>query len=158
MAIGKKGQAFSAQGMVVCGFVLAALFAAEVRAARENGLPPRASARVTYSALVPEVLSGEVVLKTEVTKVTLAIDVAGPDGRGDGRVDHVFSDLTLRPIFNPIRAVGPVRGDRGADHRPAPFRLHPQDPPQLVAYRLLRPLHSSSSPLRAARSNDTREA
>lgn len=48
-----------------------------------------------------EAVSGEAVVKTYHNEVIVAVDEAGPDGRGDGRVDHLFFFTMLVPDVMP---------------------------------------------------------
>ena len=84
--------------LLVC---LGAALLAPVAAAAQADLAPAERARTGYGRLVPEVLTGEVLVKTYHNEVVVAVDEAGPDGQGDGRVDHLFAFTMLVPDIVP---------------------------------------------------------
>lgn len=69
---------------------------------RQWGTPPEVRAREAFGSLLPEVFSGEVLVKASYNKVVVALDEQDAEGRTDGRVDHLFLFVTLTPLIPPF--------------------------------------------------------
>ena len=80
---------------------LGAALLAPLAALAQRELVPAERARSGYGRLVPDTFTGEILVKTDYNDVVVALDEAGPDGRGDGRVDHLFFFTMLVPNVVP---------------------------------------------------------
>ncbi|HYG65841.1 MAG TPA: hypothetical protein VEL74_24890 [Thermoanaerobaculia bacterium] len=65
-------------------------------------MPPEVRAREAFGDLLPEVFSGEVLVKADYNNVVVALDEQDAEGRTDGRVDHLFLFVTLSPLIPPF--------------------------------------------------------
>lgn len=87
---------------------------------QEWGTPPEVRAREAFGNLLPEVFSGQVLVKASYNKVVVAVDEQDDEGRTDGRVDQLFLFVTLVPLIPPFTWSDPAAE---IEYRPTGLRV-----------------------------------